>query len=132
MMTTQEKQSVKNSQDQQSEIKEILEKMRQRDSQLFSRIIDAIHNQDYYTSKVLATEVAEIRKAIVIIENVSSFVSNQKYPDLLLCPCCCSPEISISQGNAFPKCHCLDCGKKWIAGVDNTSSKWVENAWSIA
>jgi hypothetical protein len=133
MMTTQKNRSVKNSQDQESEIKEILEKMRQRDSQLFNQIIDAIHSQDDHTSRVLAREIAEIRKAIVIIENASADILNRpKYPDLLLCTICCSPEISISYNNSLPKCHCLDCGKNWIAGIDNTRPKWIENVWSLA
>ncbi|MFZ0183846.1 MAG: hypothetical protein WBV92_03285 [Nitrosotalea sp.] len=132
MMATQNR-SVKNSQDQESEIKEILEKMRQRDSLLFIKIIDAIHDQDEYTSRVLANEVAEIRKAMVILENASADILHQpKCPDLLLCPICCSPEISISQGNSLPKCHCLDCGKNWIAGIDNIRPKWIENVWSLA
>ncbi len=132
-MATQKNQPAKNSQDQESEIKEILEKLRQRDSQLFNQIIDAIHSQDDRASRVLAHEVVEIRKAIVIIENASADILNHsKCPDLLLCPICCSPEISISQSNTSSKCHCLDCGKMWIAGMDNTEPKWIENVWSLA
>ena len=132
-MATQQ-QTVKKSQNKKLEIEIILEKLRQRDSELFSRIVDALHNQDDHTSRVLAHKVAEIRKAVNIIENASAGILNQPgYPDLLLCPVCCSPEISISQGNSLPKCRCLDCGKNWIAGVDNnTKAKLIENTWSMA
>ena len=133
MITTQKNQSVKNSQDQKLEIKAILEKLRQRDSVLFNQIVDAIHNQDDNASRILAHEVAEIRKAIVIIENASAdILIHPKYPDLLLCPICCSPEISISKSNTSSKCHCLDCGKNWITGMNNTRPKWMENVWSVA
>jgi len=126
MMATQY--AVKNSQDKKSEIETILEKLRQRDLELFTRVIDAIHNQDDYTSRALAHEVAEIRKAVNIIENAS----HQKYPQLLLCPICCSPEISIS-GNIYQRCHCLECGKIWNTRVDNnTKAKLIENVWSMA
>ncbi len=132
MMSTQE-QTMKKSQDQKSKIKEILEKLRQKDAEFFMQVVDAIHNQDYRASRVLVNEVAEIRKAIVIIEDASENISSKpQYPDLLLCPSCCSPEISISQGNVLPKCHCLDCGKIWIAGMDYTSSKGIEKVWSLA
>jgi transcription initiation factor IIE alpha subunit len=132
MMATQQ-QTGKKSQDKKTEIQEILEKLRQRDSLLFNRIVDSIHSQDDYTSRVLASEVAQIRKAISIIENESVDILNQtKYPELILCPSCCCPEISISQGNTSSKCHCLECGKNWIAGIDNITPKWVENVWSMA
>jgi hypothetical protein len=133
MMSTQE-QTVKKLQDQKSEIEVVLERLRQRDLQLFKRIINAIHNQDGYTSRVLASEVAEIRKVIIIIENAGTdFLTRYtKYSDLVLCPSCCSPEVSISQCNALPKCLCLDCGKIWIAEMDDNKAKWIENMWSIA
>lgn len=132
MMSTQE-QTVKKLQDQKSEIKEILEKLRQKDSEFFMLVVDAIHNRDYHASRVLANEIAEIRKAIVIIENASeNILAYQKFPDLLLCPRCCSPEISISQGNTFSRCYCLDCDKIWIAGMDYAQSKGIEKVWSLA
>jgi hypothetical protein len=125
---------MKKAQDQKSKIEEVLERLRHRDSELFMRIIDAIHDQDDYTSRVLISEVDGIRKAIVTIENEGTDVltSHPKYPELLLCPSCCSPEISISQSNTLPKCHYLDCGKIWIAGMYYTKPKWIENAWSLA
>jgi hypothetical protein len=121
-------------QDQKSKIEEVLKRLRRRESELFTRIIDAIHNQDDYASRVLASEVAGIRKAIVTIENAGTDVltSHPKYPELLLCPSCCSPEISISQSKILPKCHCLDCGKIWIARMDYAKPKWIENLCSLA
>ena len=65
------------------EIEAILEKLRERDSVLFNQIIDVIHNQDYDTSRILAHEVAEIRKAIVIIENASADILF--HPNTLTC-----------------------------------------------
>jgi uncharacterized protein YdcH (DUF465 family) len=132
MMSNQE-QTVNKSQDKKTEIKEILEKLRQRDSHLFNRIVDAINNKDDYASRVLASEVSEIRKAIVIIENKSAdILTNPKYPELILCPSCCSPEISISHNNTSSKYHCLDCGKIWITGMDGNIAKGIENVWSLA
>ena len=133
MMSTQQ-QIVKKSQNKKSEIYEILEKLRQRDSFLFNRIVDAVHSQDDYTSRVLANEVAQIRKAISIIEkeSVDILTPNQKYPELALCPSCCSPEVSISQGNTSSKCHCLECGKNWIVEFYNNNPKGIEKTWSMA
>jgi hypothetical protein len=126
MMATSQ-QTVKNSQDRQSEIHAIIEKLRQRDSELFARIVDAIHAQDSHTSKILAHEVSEIRKAIAIIQDVIT----PRYPDLILCPVCCSPEISISD-SASPRCYCLECGKIWIVEMLTIKQKLIENVWSVA
>lgn len=126
-MMARPQQSVKKLQDRRTEINSILEKLRQRDSELFARIVEAIHAQDSYTSKVLAHEVVEIRKAIVIIQNTNA----PRYPELILCPDCCSPEISISD-SASPRCHCLECGKIWDVGIDSIEQKLIENVWSIA
>ena len=131
MMSIQD-QTVRNLQDQKLEIKEILEKLRQRDSELFVRIIDTIHNQDDYASRILAHEIAEIRKAIVIIENASAGIPSTVSPELLLCPSCCSAEICISHNNTSSKCHCLDCGKTWIVGMDGDIAMGVQSVWSLA
>jgi hypothetical protein len=133
MMSTQD-QTMRNSQDQKLKIEEILEKLRQRDSQLFKQIIDAIRNQDDYASRILVSEVAEIRKVIVLIENKGADIltSNIKSPSLLLCPSCYSPEISISQSSTSSKYHCLDCDKIWIAVMGGNRVKEIENTWSLA
>jgi len=134
MQTTAHQLTANKLQDKIPKVEEILERLRKRDSQLFKRIVDAIRYDDESTSRALATELAEIRKAISIIEHKGTTVKtlDQRYPDLLLCPTCCSPEISISQSNGLPKCHCLECGKKWNAGIKDHSTIESNQFWSVA
>ena len=115
-------------------VEEILERLRQRDLQLFKRIVDAVLYNDENTSIALATEVVEIRKAMMVIECAGTAVNayGQRYPDLILCPSCCSPEISISQSNTLSKCHCLECGKKWTVGIKDHSTIESNQFWSVA
>ena len=47
----------------------MLNKLRERDAQIFQRIVDATQNHDIHTSKVLSNELAEIRKVTKILGN---------------------------------------------------------------
>ena len=134
MITIQSQTTTNKLQDKTPKVEEILETLRQRDSQLFLRIVGAIRYDDDKTSRILATEVAKIRKIVAIIEHSGTIVktSGQRYPDLLLCPICCSPEISISQGKALVTCHCLECDKKWAVGTKDHLTIQTNQFWSVA
>ena len=131
-MVSIQEQDMKNSRDKKLEIQIILEKLRQRDSLLFSL---AEEEYGHHINKVSASEsVVQARKAINIIKNAGIGTPvHPKCPGLMLCHDCHSSKISVSQNSMLSKYLCLDCGKIWISGVHHaTSPGWVENVWSVA
>ncbi len=52
-----------------SKLDSMLNKLRERDSKIFQRIVEATQQHDAHTSKVLSNELAEIRKVTKILGN---------------------------------------------------------------
>jgi division protein CdvB (Snf7/Vps24/ESCRT-III family) len=63
-------QAVRKLQNQISKLDGMLSKLKQRDEKLFQRIVAATQKHDVHTSKVLANELAEVRKVSKMLGNV--------------------------------------------------------------
>jgi division protein CdvB (Snf7/Vps24/ESCRT-III family) len=63
-------QAVKKLQNQISKLDGMLTKLKQREEKLFQRIVTATQKHDIHTSKVLANELAEVRKVSKMLGNV--------------------------------------------------------------